>query len=290
MSLRLKFNLVLLLTFMIGIGISGYVSYDLLRKNARDEVFRNAGLMMEAALSMRAYTVGQVRPNLKVSPDEFIIQSVPSYAATEIMNALRKKHPDFTYKEAALNPTNPRDRAVDWESDIIQDFRNHTERKEISGTRMTPTGLSLYVARPLQISQEACLACHSIPDNAPAPMLKLYGSDNGFGWKHNEIIGAQIVSVPMSLPIQNADRAFLTFMGSLAGVFAFLFIALNIMLSFMIIRPITRMSAAANRISTGDMSTPELPANGKDEVSQLAKSFNRMRRSLEKAIRLIDEK
>ncbi|MGZ3239996.1 MAG: c-type heme family protein [Burkholderiaceae bacterium] len=290
MSLRLKFNLVLLLTFMIGIGISGYVSYDLLRKNARDEVFRSAGLMMEAALSMRAYTVGQVRPNLKVSDEEFIIQSVPSYSATEIMNALRVNHPDFAYKEAALNPTNLRDRAVDWESDIIQDFRNHTDRKEISGTRMTPTGLSLYVARPLQISQEACLACHSTASNAPPSMIKLYGPDNGFGWKHNEIIGAQIVSVPMSLPILNADRAFFTFMGSLAGVFVFLFIALNIMLSFMIIRPITRMSEAANRISTGDMSIPELPVNGKDEVSLLAKSFNRMRRSLEKAISLIDEK
>ncbi|MGZ5781138.1 MAG: c-type heme family protein [Burkholderiaceae bacterium] len=290
MSLRLKFNLVLLLTFMIGIGISGYVSYDLLRKNARDEVFRSAGLMMEAALSMRAYTVGQVRPNLKVSDEEFIIQSVPSYSATEIMNALRVNHPDFAYKEAALNPTNLRDRAVDWESDIIQDFRNHTDRKEISGTRMTPTGLSLYVARPLQISQEACLACHSTASNAPPSMIKLYGPDNGFGWKHNEIIGAQIVSVPMSLPILNADRAFFTFMGSLAGVFVFLFIALNIMLSFMIIRPITRMSEAANRISTGDMSIPELPVNGKDEVSLLAKSFNRMRRSLGKAISLIDEK
>ncbi|MGZ5790398.1 MAG: c-type heme family protein [Burkholderiaceae bacterium] len=290
MSLRLKFNLVLLLTFMIGIGISGYVSYDLLRKNARDEVFRSAGLMMEAALSMRAYTVGQVRPNLKVSDEEFIIQSVPSYAATEIMSALRVKHPDFAYKEAALNPTNLRDRAVDWESDIIQSFRNDADRKEMSGTRMTPSGLSLYVARPLQISQEACLACHSTADNAPPSMIKLYGPNNGFGWKHNEIIGAQIVSVPMSVPILNADRAFFTFMGSLAGVFVFLFIALNIMLSFMIIRPITRMSEAANRISTGDMSIPELPVNGKDEVSLLAKSFNRMRRSLEKAISLIDEK
>jgi HAMP domain-containing protein len=290
MSLRLKFNLVLLLTFMIGIGISGYVSYDLLRKNARDEVFRSAGLMMEAALSMRAYTVGQVRPNLKVSDEEFIIQSVPSYAATEIMNALRKTHPDFAYKEAALNPTNLRDRAVEWESDIIQSFRNDAERKEMSGTRMTPAGLSLYVARPLQISQEACLVCHSVADNAPPSMIKLYGPNNGFGWKHNEIIGAQIVSVPMSVPILNADRAFFTFMGSLAGVFVFLFIALNIMLSFMIIRPITRMSEAANRISTGDMSIPEFPANGKDEVSLLAKSFNRMRRSLEKAISLIDEK
>ena len=81
-----------------------------------EEVLRTAGVMMEAALSMRSYTVGQVRPHLRVVEDEFLPQSVPAYGATEIMNQLRKKYPDYAYKEAALNPTNPRNRAVDWES------------------------------------------------------------------------------------------------------------------------------------------------------------------------------
>jgi methyl-accepting chemotaxis protein len=89
----------------------------------------------------------------------------------------------------------------------------------------------------------------------PAPTDKvgaLYGESNGYGWKEKEIVGAQVVSVPMSLPIRNANKAFITFMGSLAAIFVVTFIVLNVMLSVMIIRPIALMSESADRISTGD--------------------------------------
>jgi HAMP domain-containing protein len=289
MGLRLKFNLVLLLVVVLGLTVSGYVSYQLLHKNAREEVLHTAGVMMEAALAMRSYTVAQVRPRLRSQEQEFFPQSVPAYAATEIMGHLHQKYPDYGYKEAALNPTNPRDRAVGWESDIITDFRNDQARAEFSGIRSTPSGLSMYLARPLQIKDANCLACHTTAEMAPPSMVKLYGSANGFGWKLNETIGAQIVSVPMSLPIEKANSTFLVFMASLAGVFAVLFIILNMMLSMLIVRPIRMMSAAADKISVGEMDVPELSEAGKDEVALLGKSFNRMRRSLEKAISLIDD-
>jgi len=290
MGLRLKFNLVLLVVFALGLGITGTVSHELLHKNAREEVLRNAGVMMEAALSMRAYTVGQVRDKLKVEDEVFIQQGIPAYAATEIMNLLRKKYADYSYKEAALNPTNPRDRAVEWEADVVNSFRANAAQGEISGIRETPTGPSLYLARPFQIKDPACLVCHTTPEIAPPGMVKIYGPNNGFGWKLDEVIGAQVVSVPMALPIANANHAFITFMSSLTAVFFVLFIILNLMLSMLIVKPITLMSMAANKISTGDLEIPEFSEKGKDEVSLLGKSFNRMRRSLEKAIRLIDEK
>lgn len=289
MGLRLKFNLVLLLVFVIGLGVTGFVSYELLQKNARDEVVRAAGVMMEASLSMRHYTVSQVRPNLAVDPDKFLPQSVPAFSATEIMNELRKKYPDYAYKEAALNPTNPRDRAVEWETDIVNAFRAEPSRGEISGTRETPTGRSLYLARPFQIKDPACLSCHTTAEMAPASMVKIYGPNNGFGWQLNEVIGAQIVSVPMDLPIRNANRAFVTFMTSLTVVFAVLFVILNVMLTLLIVQPITQLSEAAEQISKGKLDAAEFPEKGRDEVSQLGQAFNRMRRSLEKAISLIDK-
>ena len=290
MGLRLKFNLVLLVVFALGLGVTGWLSYDLLHRNAREDVLRNAGVMMEAALSMRQYTVSQVRDKLVQKEGEFLPQSVPAFAATEIMNQLRKKYPDYAYKEAALNPTNPRDRAVDWEADIVNEFRNKPDRGEISGIRLTPTGMSMFLARPFQIKDPACLACHTTPEAAPASMVKLYGTTNGFGWQLNEVIGAQVVSVPMSLPIQNANRAFYTFMASLTGVFAVLALILNLMLSMLIVRPITEMSDAADKMSTGDLEIPEFSESGRDEVALLGRSFNRMRRSLEKAISLIDQR
>ena len=289
MGLRMKFNLVLLGVFLVGFGVTGWISNQLLQHNARGEVVRNAELMMETALAIRGYTVNQVAPHLQLQLLRvFLPQSVPAYAATETLNELRKKYPDYAYKEAILNPTNPRDRTTDWEADLVHTFRNNADKKEITGERDTPTGRTLYIARPLQIKAEACLACHSVPSAAPASMIKLYGEANGFGWKMNEIVGAQIVSVPMSLPIKNAERAFTTFMISLFAVFAVVFIVLNLMLSWMIVRPIQKMSKAADQVSTGDFAIDEFSEVGKDEISLLGSSFNRMRRSLQKAMQMIE--
>jgi HAMP domain-containing protein len=289
MGLRLKFNLVLIAVFLLGLGVTGYISYELLHRNAREEVLRNAGVMMEAALSTRVYTATKVRPALPYDPDKFLPESVPAFAATEIMTLLRKNYPDYAYKEAALNPTNPRNRAVEWETDIVNAFRGDPARGEISGERETPTGRSLYLARPFQIKDGACLSCHTTAAMAPPAMVKIYGPQNGFGWKLNEVIGAQIVSVPMNLPIRNANRAFVTFISSLAVVFAVLFVVLNVMLTSLIVEPITELSHAADQMSKGKVDTAEIPAKGKDEVAQLGQAFNRMRRSLEKAISLIDK-
>lgn len=289
MGLRLKFNIVLALVFVAGMAVSAWVSHQLLRNNAKQEVLRNAGLMMEAALAVRGYTVSEVKPLIEYQlAENFLPQSVPAYAASQTFNALRKKYPDFVYKEALLNPTNPRNKAVEWENDIVTSFRSTGATAEVTGERDTPVGRMLYIARPIQIKDAACLACHSVPAAAPASMVKLYGDANGFGWKHQEIVGAQVVSVPMTLPIRNADEAFLTFMGSLAAIFVVTFVVLNVMLSVTIIRPIARMSASADRISQGDFDVPEF-GKGRDEIATLGTSFNRMRRSLQKALKLIEK-
>lgn len=289
MGLRLKFNLVLVIVFLAGFAATGMISRQLLQDNAREEVLRNARLMMDTALSVRAYTVEQVKPHLdKQLQDVFLPQTVPAYAATETLSHIQKKYRDYGYKEATLNPTNPRDRATDWEADIVQQFRQNADSTELVSERTGGTGRILYIAKPIQITNAACLQCHSVPAAAPASMLKVYGEANGFGWKHNEIVGAQVVTVPMDIPVRRADRAFKTFMAALAAVFAVVFVALNLMLSWLIVRPIRRMSLAADKVSTGDFDVPEFSDAGRDEVAVLGSSFNRMRRSLEKAMQMIE--
>ena len=289
MKLSLKFNLILIVVLIVGAAITAYFTNTILQSNARSEVADRAAIMLESAISVRSYTVGEVRP--LIAPhmqDTFHPQTVPAYAATQTFNKLREKHPEYTYKEAALNPTNPRDQATGWETDIIQQFRHYPDQSQIIGERTTPTGDSMFIARPIQIKNAACLACHSTPDKAPPAMIKLYGDSNGFGWKLNEIIGAQIVSVPMSVPIGHADKAFTTFFGFLIAVFVAIVIVLNIMLYIAVIKPITHMARVADEVSTGKMGSKEFEAKGKDEVSTLARSFNRMRRSLMRAMKMLD--
>ena len=290
MRLIVKFNLVFILVFLLGLAAAGYVSHELLQKNARDEIVQSARLVMESALANRAYTSTQVGPLLQTQMKySFLPQSVPAYSATEVFNGMRKKFPEYAYKEATLNPTNPRNRANDWEADIVHQFRNASETPEMVGERDTPNGKSFYIARPIQIKQESCLACHSTVDAAPKTLVDRYGPANGFGWKLNEVIGAQIVSVPTDVPIARANRAYKTFMVSLTAVFAFIFIALNLMLWYMVIRPVTQLSKLADQLSQGDnMDAPDFKVRSGDEIGVLTQSFNRMKKSLAQAMKMLD--
>ncbi len=159
---------------------------------------------------------------------EFHPQSVPAFAATEIFGYLREKFPDYFYKEATLNPTNPRDRATDWESDVVNQFHGTPTQTEFIGTRDSPTGPALFLARPIKVNNVSCLECHSTPDKAPTEMIKLYGGDNGFGWKLDDVIGAQIVSVPVSVQVHSAENAFRVIVMWLGGAFCGILIIANI--------------------------------------------------------------
>jgi protein-histidine pros-kinase len=120
-------------------------------------------------------------------------------------------------------------------------------------------------------------------------MTDIYGVNNGFGWKMGEIIGAQIVTVPMSLPLERARQTFTTFLILLGGIFVLLLVLLNILLHFVVIRPVTRMADIANEVSLGKPDVPEYVKHGSDEISSLSQSFNRMRLSLENAMKMLGE-
>lgn len=290
MSLRLKFNLVLGLATLLGVVVAGFFAHHLLQQNAREEVLDSARIMLESAQAVRGYTVSEIRPLLALQQKrQFLPQTVPAYSARIYINKLQQKYPDYSYKEATLNPTNPADRAAEWEVDIVEWFRNHEQENELIGERDTATGRFLYLTHPIKITNEACLTCHSTPDNAPDTMIQTYGSTNGFGWQLNEVVGAQIVSVPMSLPLARADKAFRAFMASLIGVFLLIGILLNIMLQYAVIKPVRNMAENADRVSMGALDAAEFEIKGKDEISSLAQSFNRMHRSLLNAMKMLDE-
>ena len=290
MKLITKFNLVLTGVLTVSMAGTALLSYTLLQKNAKEEIIHHAGMMMEAALAIRSYTVSEIKPLLAQQMEEnFLPQSVPAYAATTSFKKLKKEHPEYRYKEATINPTNPNNLAVEWENDIIQEFRDHPGTNELVGIRTTPTGRSLYLARPIRIGNKGCLSCHGEAANAPKSMIAKYGEVNGFGWKLHGIVGAQIISVPMSVPVEKARQAFYTFMAAVIGIFTVTMIILNVMLRRIVIRPVTRMAKIADQISLGKLDAPEFKETGKDEVSTLGASFNRLRRSLEKAIRMLEE-
>jgi len=290
LKLLFKFNLIFIALFGAGLLLISHLAYQFLANNARNEIVQQAALMMESARATRDYTSRELKPLLLKDPDTettFLPQTVPAYSATVTFERLRKTYPEYGYKEAALNPTNLRDRAADWEADVINVFRNHPEQKEIIAERDTPTGRFLYLAHPIS-ADPPCLSCHSVPEAAPDPMIAAYGRNNGFGWKPNEVIAAQIVSVPMALPVKNADLAFRNLVIYFAAIFLLSVAVIDVALYFIVIRPLRKLSKAANLISQGNLEVPELAVKGKDEIAATAASFNRLYLSLKKAAKMLN--
>ena len=290
MKLLLKFDLMLVALMAISLTAVSFVARSFLVKSAKAQVLQQAALMMESASSTRQYTSEELKPLLKNSPAyraRFLPQTVPAYGATVIFGRMRKNFPEYTYKEATLNPTNLSDRAVEWETDVIEQFRNHPDQKELVGERMTPTGPSLYLAHPIVVEQ-SCLECHSVPAAAPHTMIDKYGSNNGFGWNLHDVVAAQIVSVPTAVPMQLANKAYATLMWWLAATFAAILVAINIVLYFLVVVPVRNLSKVANMVSLGKLEVAEIPVRGNDEISELTGAFNRLFVSVAKALKMID--
>lgn len=288
-----KFNLLLILVFIISIIGSGIALSSVFQQKAQNEVTTKALILIKTMNSVRKYTSDQINPLLAArleTESTFIPETVPAYSATEVFENLRKneEYKNFLYKEATLNPTNLRDKADAFETQIVQRFRNNPKLQEISDFRNLPQGKVFYIARPLAVTQQSCLRCHSTPDQAPKSQRTTYGDSNGFGWKLNEIIAAQIISVPSEEVFNNAQKTGLWVMGLLIAIFSVVIIVINLLIRKAVIERIRKIEKIAQKVSTGDM-TADFEERSNDEIGGLAAAFNRMKYSLTIAMDMLNQ-
>jgi HAMP domain-containing protein len=293
-KLESKFNIFLAIIFATGLILSSSLLSQVLERNAELEISNRAKLIIQTMSSIRDYTTSNIQPLLNARLDTepgFIPETVPAYSATEVFQKLRKNeaYRSFFYKEATLNPTNLRDKVDSFENTLVEKFRNEPATKELSGFRDLQGGRIFYIARPLAVSKDSCLRCHSTPDRAPKSQIATYGSENGFGWKLGEIIAAQVISVPAQEVLNNSQDALKIIMGVLLGVFAAILITINYLLRRTVIRPIKNMVKTAEAVSLGDMDA-EFEHPGQDEIGLLATAFKRMKSSLQISMNLLNQR
>ena len=291
MRLQTKINLLLLGAFLVGLALSAWWIWLDAQKNAKEEVEHQARLILASAQAIREYTAREIVPLVNAEKDnQFHPQMVSAYAAQAYFKAIREHDQNFSsyaYKEASLNPTNRAHLATQWEADIINTFRNDKSLQELIVWRQSALGQFLTLAHPIRVSDPSCLNCHGRVSDAPRDMLAVYGPNNGFGWGMDAVVAAQFISVPVSLPMQRAKHIFLTSLGAITGVFLVTVILLNVVLQALVMRPIQRISEMASEVSLGNLDVPNYQWPTQDEIGSLSHSFNRMRRSVELAQRIL---
>ena len=288
-----KFNLLVILMFIIGIFFSGLAFWRALEYRAEAEVVSKALVLMETVNGVRNYTQDRVNPLLKErikTQTKFTPEAIPTFAAREVFEYFRK-NPDYArylYKDAAPNPTNLRDRADEFETELVEEFREQGSLEK-SGWREFYEGEVFYVARPFTLKKQSCLECHSTPNKAPQSLLTTYGTENGFGWELNQIVAAQMIYVPADEIFKSVRRSFVTTLGILAATFMVIIFSLNFLLKRFVIIRIQKIARTAQAISRGDLEA-DFEDDSRDEIGLLVIAFNRMRSSVEVAIKLLNQK
>ncbi|MEH2301267.1 MAG: DUF3365 domain-containing protein [Nostoc sp.] len=287
-----KFNLLLILVFIVSIVGSGVALSSVLQGRAQNEVAAQAQTLIQIVNGVRDYTQNRIvpllEPRLDINPT-FMPEVVPTFSSKEVFENFRKKpeYKNFFHKDATLNPTNLADKADSFETQLVERFRNEPNTQEITGFRTLSEGEVFYIAQPLKITQQQCLRCHNTPDQAPKSQLVTYGSENGFGWKLNQIVSAQIISVPSQEIFANAKRTWILIMGILITIFALILFLINFLIKKYVIQRIRKIEKIAQKVSVGDMSA-DFEESSNDEIGGLAEAFNRMKASLKIALEMLN--
>ncbi len=287
-----KFNLILLGVFLVGTAVSWAAIDWIMRHQAAGQVATDSDMLRKTMNSVRDYTSKNVGPHLKAEQKRaqtFIKETVPGFSAREVFENFRQKEgfKDFLYKEASPNPTNARDKADAFEETLVKRFEADPKTQSLSGFRDVNGERLFYSASPMSVKSESCLECHTTPDMAPKAMVALYGPDNGFNWKLNQVIAAQIVYVPAShvLATGRRDAARVIFLFII--VFGLVILLINVLLRGAVIRPLTHLARATDAIGQGSDASQkfedtrdgrEVREAGQrgDELGKLANNFGLM--------------
>lgn len=143
-----------------------------------------------------------------------------------------------------------------------------------------------YSALPFTLKDSSCLRCHGTPETAPKSYVKTYGTENGFGWKLNEIIATQVVYFPVSKVFDRASQAFFLFIAIFIGIFTLVILTFNYLLKRNVLQPLKPMAQLAQKISTDtfvydrnekfELRSLVAIAKRNDELGQLGQIFVKM--------------
>lgn len=261
----------------------------MLLKNAEKESIERAQMMLRAMDAIKEYTGGTLRPVLEEFTDKEPVELTSGfYVVREISDIITESDRQYSFKFACINPLNPVNRANQFETEKINEFRSGKLSEQWRGFINTPQGSSYVIMTPIVVEGH-CLRCHGYPEMATEDQRKRYGTTSGYNWKEGEIIGANTVYVPADVPIQNAIRALVIFSIVYSLFFLLIIFVIDRLIKATIIRPIEELVETADEISRGNFER-DFEVKARNEIKTLADAFMRMKLSLMKAMDILRKK
>ncbi|MBV8097506.1 MAG: DUF3365 domain-containing protein [Acetobacteraceae bacterium] len=264
-------------------GSAGF--YLLLYDQAIRTAEQEARMMLVATDSVSGYTESHILPIVTALDNgRFHREAVPFFAAHTVFQSVSDRARYYTFRNPTLNPSNPNDSPEPFDVEVIRRFRQSPELNEISGVRNTGQENLFYLARPIRITDQGCLTCHSTPERAPTGMVAQYGTTNGFGWTLGEIVGAQMLTVPLTEQLRDTLQLVAVLAAGLLLVFVVAYLSLWAPLTAKVVRPLLALRRSAEAASLTGAAPIHIPEGGVREIGELSVALERLRVSLAKAL------
>lgn len=293
-SILVRFGLV----FLMSLALVGAAYYLVLRNVYHASLHSEARTISENVISFGTWvsqygrvwvkdndasylgqmTVAEVGEGTADKPPVHFYSKNPALAQREFSEVVAKSAAPAKFRMTSDNFMNPVNKPDAFEAAALERVK-----KEKLGEFGVVEGQIYRYVRTLY-HQPSCITCHGDVANAPADVIKRYGSEGGFGFKAGDVAGVISVTLPAKPLMATALEVF----GPVEiGLVTLAFLLSYLFIQYSVIRPIQRLTAAADQISIGkeaNLSDEHIPSSTNNEMHQLALAFTRLRTSMQLAI------
>ena len=278
-----RFNWVLLGLYLIGIVLATPTIYYVTWNQVHSRAGRELTTLVDMVKSIQGYVAKNLRPYF-IEHGMFYSAGFSGIVATSLIaENFKEMQPDYYIKNVSDNPLNPQNTPAPLEMDLLTRFRLNRELKQLTQVGVIGDQRFLLSAAP-KVSKKGCLKCHGKRSAAPEEISEKYTGNLGYNYRANDVVGVSLVGVPIENVHEIAMRRTGIVIGVLTVLFAIIFATINMLVRSYLLTPILEITEAAHGIARGKLEDPiEFTRN--DEIGDLARSVELVRRSFEKLIK-----
>ncbi|MFM2063777.1 MAG: hypothetical protein RLZZ507_3448 [Cyanobacteriota bacterium] len=289
-SVKFKFTIAVIISLIIIMGVGVWNLSRIQSQAFEQEASHRSQLVLNFGQASRNYVIKQLEPAVKKHTKEMILEAQSNaFATRSIFELFNKQLPDYIYKQPALNPMNPVNKADKLEEEIIAYFQKDQSITEKKGYKHNGDRELFYVAEPIKM-ETSCLQCHGRPEDAPQEIIDKYGTVNGFNWPVGEVISAVMIYVPTKDLRANQASMLQAVLFTFIGLTIVLIILIYLLFDKLVGKRIYQISQAMNQSALNPGATVRINDKGRDELGRMAKIFNIMADSLDDAYANLENK
>ena len=288
-SLAKRFNLSLIAMYLCTILVTAPSIYFVTKNQVYERAEADLKLLVDVVKSIQDYVATDLRPHFLKEKIFYSPAFSGIVATSRVAKFLKQKQPGYYIHNASDNPLNIENRAEGLELSLLQQFRNNRTLESLNMVGSIQDQTYLVSSAP-KVSKKGCLRCHGDPERAPQDVTETYGTQTGYGYRENEVVGVSVVGVPLEdIQTLTLNRSLLV-IGGITLIYALLFLVVNLLVKRLILVPIENITELAKAVSKGEIDREVVVHRRNDEIADLANAFELMRRSLVTAMRHIRRK